>query len=74
MGRRRNRRHDAGAGAVARGLRRRQGLQIGSEQPLSGAGAAGGKTAVVGMQMAVERINKNGGINGRPVEVIYRRR
>jgi branched-chain amino acid transport system substrate-binding protein len=44
--------------------------KIGSEQPLSGAAAAGGKTAVVGLQMAVDRINKNGGINGRPVEVI----
>src|SRR5579864_7808259 len=45
--------------------------KIGSEQPLSGAGAAGGKTAVVGLEMATERINKNGGINGRPVQVIY---
>src|SRR5262245_43399593 len=44
--------------------------KIGSEQPLSGAGAAGGKTALVGLQMAVDRINKSGGINGRPVEVI----
>ena len=26
--------------------------KIGSEQPLSGAGAAGGKTAIVGLQMA----------------------
>ena len=43
--------------------------KIGSEQPLSGAGAAGGKTAVVGLQMAADRINKNGGINGRPVEL-----
>ena len=34
------------------------------------AGAAGGKTALVGLQMAVDRINKNGGINGRPVELI----
>ncbi len=46
-------------------------FKIGSEQPLSGAGAAGGKTAVVGLQMAIDRINKSGGINGRPVEVIY---
>jgi branched-chain amino acid transport system substrate-binding protein len=45
-------------------------FKIGSEQPLSGAGAAGGKTAVVGLEMAAERINKNGGINGRPVELI----
>ena len=43
--------------------------RIGSEQPLSGAAADGGKTAVVGLQMAVDRINKNGGINGRPVEL-----
>src|SRR5438445_9307531 len=44
--------------------------RIGSEQPLSGAGAAGGKTALVGLQMAVDRINKAGGINGRPVEIV----
>ncbi len=44
--------------------------KIGSLQPLSGAGAAGGKTALVGIQMAVDRINKSGGINGRPVELI----
>jgi branched-chain amino acid transport system substrate-binding protein len=45
-------------------------FKIGSEQPLSGAGAAGGKTAVVGLQMAADRINQNGGIGGRPVELI----
>ncbi len=44
--------------------------KIGSEQPLSGAGAAGGKTAVVGLQMAADRINASGGINGRPVELV----
>src|SRR5437870_9577585 len=44
--------------------------KIGTEQPLSGAGAAGGKTALVGVQMAVDRINKSGGINGRPIELI----
>ena len=43
--------------------------KVGSEQPLSGAGAAGGKTAVVGLQMSADRINANGGINGRPVEL-----
>jgi len=32
--------------------------KIGSEQPLSGAGAAGGKTALVGLQMAVDRIRR----------------
>ena len=44
--------------------------KIGSLQPLSGAAAAGGKTALVGVQMAVDRINKSGGINGRPVELL----
>src|ERR1700724_165221 len=43
-------------------------FKVGSEQPLSGAGAAGGKTAVVGLQMAADRINASGGINGRPIE------
>jgi branched-chain amino acid transport system substrate-binding protein len=45
-------------------------FKIGTLQPLSGAAAAGGKTALVGVQMAVDRINKSGGINGRPVELI----
>src|SRR5579872_5476344 len=44
--------------------------KIGSLQPLSGGAASGGKTALVGVQMAVDRINKMGGINGRPVELI----
>jgi branched-chain amino acid transport system substrate-binding protein len=44
--------------------------KIGTLQPLSGPGAAGGKTALVGVQMAVDRINKSGGINGRPVELV----
>ena len=45
-------------------------IKIGSLQPLSGAAAAGGKTALVGTQMAVDRINKSGGVNGRPIELI----
>jgi branched-chain amino acid transport system substrate-binding protein len=44
--------------------------KIGTLQPLSGAGAAGGKTALVGIQMATDRINKSGGINGRPIELV----
>ena len=44
--------------------------KIGSLQPLTGLAASGGKTAVVGIQMAVDRINKMGGINGRPVDLI----
>jgi len=44
--------------------------KIGTLQPLSGLAAAGGKTALVGVQMAVDRINKSGGVNGRPIELI----
>ena len=44
--------------------------KIGTLQPLSGPAASGGKTALVGTQMAVDRINKMGGINGRPIELI----
>ena len=44
--------------------------KIGTLQPLSGVAAIGGKTALVGVQMAVDRINASGGINGRPVELI----
>src|SRR5262245_50567003 len=44
--------------------------KIGTLQSLSGTAAAGGKTALVGAQMAVDRINRSGGINGRPVELI----
>jgi len=45
-------------------------IKIGSLQPLSGTAAAGGKTALVGVQMAADRINEAGGINGRPVELL----
>ena len=45
-------------------------FKLGSLQPLSGTAAAGGKTALVGVQMAVDRINKSGGISGRPIELI----
>jgi branched-chain amino acid transport system substrate-binding protein len=44
--------------------------KFGTLQPLTGNAAIGGKTALVGIQMAVDRINKMGGINGRPVELV----
>ena len=45
-------------------------FKIGSLQSLSGVAAIGGKTALVGVQMAADRINSSGGINGRPVEIV----
>jgi len=44
--------------------------KIGTEQPLTGVAALGGKTSLIGVQMAVDRINKEGGILGRKVELI----
>ena len=44
--------------------------KVGTLQPLSGTAAAGGKTALVGVQMAVDHINKGGGVNGRPIELL----
>src|SRR5262250_1462494 len=44
--------------------------KVGVLQPLSGTGAAGGKTALVGTQMATDRINHSGGVNGRPIELV----
>jgi branched-chain amino acid transport system substrate-binding protein len=44
--------------------------RIGTMQPLSGTAAIIGKTALVGAQMATDRINNAGGINGRKIELI----
>src|SRR2546426_4936924 len=44
--------------------------KIGIMQPLTGVAAAGGKTALVGSMMAVDRINKAGGVHGRPLEAV----
>jgi branched-chain amino acid transport system substrate-binding protein len=52
------------------GLAASNPYKIGSVQPLSGGAASVGKTALVGLQMAVDRINKNGGILGREVQLI----
>ncbi len=45
-------------------------IKIGSIQPVTGGAAPGGKTAIVGLQMAVDHLNKAGGINGRPIQLI----
>ncbi len=45
-------------------------FKIGSVGSLTGPGAPVGKMGLVGVQMAVDRINKNGGIKGRPVKLL----
>jgi branched-chain amino acid transport system substrate-binding protein len=44
--------------------------KVGVIQPLTGTAAAGGKTALVGSLMAIDRANKAGGVNGRPFEAV----
>ncbi len=46
-------------------------LRIGAVLPLTGSSAAWGEQGRWGIEFAVRKINKAGGINGRPVEVIY---
>jgi len=45
-------------------------IKLGMLQPLSGTAAPGGKTAVVGGHMAVDGINKSGGVNGHPIDLL----
>jgi branched-chain amino acid transport system substrate-binding protein len=46
--------------------------KIGSLQPLTGAGAIAGRSALIGLEVAMHRINASGGINGRPIELVVR--
>jgi branched-chain amino acid transport system substrate-binding protein len=45
-------------------------IKIGTNYPLSGGLALFGQDAVRGVELAVEEINSNGGINGRQIELI----
>jgi branched-chain amino acid transport system substrate-binding protein len=44
--------------------------RLGTLQPLTGVAALGGKTSLIGVQMAVDRINNSGGLLGRPIDLI----
>lgn len=48
-----------------------QTIKIGFIGPLSGDVSSLGQNAKIGVEMAVEEINSNGGINGKQIEVIY---
>lgn len=47
-------------------------IRIGAPYLLSGVGEAIGNDSLNGAEIAVEQINNNGGVNGRPIEVIPR--
>src|SRR3990172_2044636 len=46
-------------------------MRIGVQLPLSGDRAAVGRAIKSGVEMAVEAVNREGGVGGVPVEVIY---
>lgn len=45
-------------------------IKVGGIQPLTGPAASGGLMAKVGQEVAVNRINSMGGVNGRPLELV----
>lgn len=48
-----------------------QTIKIGALLSLTGGASAWGENAQKGIALAVEEVNKNGGVNGRQVEIIY---
>jgi branched-chain amino acid transport system substrate-binding protein len=59
-----------GPGPLRTAFAQAKPYKIGSVHSLTGPGAPIGKTAMVGIQMAVDRINDAGGIKGRKIELI----
>ncbi|MFC1896780.1 ABC transporter substrate-binding protein [Thermodesulfobacteriota bacterium] len=45
-------------------------LKVGLLAPLTGINPDWGKKQVIAMEMALEKVNKRGGVNGVPIEVI----
>lgn len=48
-----------------------QGIKIGAILSLTGSAATYGKWSQNGIELAIDEVNRNGGINERPIEVIY---
>lgn len=46
-------------------------IKIGFFAPITGPAAADGQSVLNAAKLAVENINKQGGINGRPIELVY---
>jgi branched-chain amino acid transport system substrate-binding protein len=61
-------------GAIAIGGNAQEGepIRIGAAYPQTGAGASQGSLTALGHQMAIDEINENGGLLGRPVEMVWR--
>jgi branched-chain amino acid transport system substrate-binding protein len=50
---------------------KREAIIVGVSLPLTGDAAVWGKSQQDGYELAVEQINANGGVNGRPMKLIY---
>ena len=59
------------AGLLSRATEAEETLKIGSILILSGEGASWGNAARNGIELAIERINSQGGVMGKKLEVVY---
>lgn len=63
------RKRGGGSGAEAAAEENTDPIRIGLSTPITGNFAENGQGTEVAVKMAVEEINANGGVNGRPIEV-----
>lgn len=56
---------------AARNTERNETVKIGADYAISGNLAQYGEWATNGIALAVEEINEGGGVNGKPIEVVY---
>lgn len=59
-------------GCTAKGPAIEGSIKLGVTLPLTGTSAESGKHLLRGIELAVIRINQNGGISGKPVELIHK--
>ena len=55
---------------IAMGAQAAETVKIGFNAPLTGFGAADGKSALTGAELAVDEANAAGGVNGRKIELV----
>lgn len=53
-------------------LRESEPIKIGVILPLTGLAGTGGQSALTGIQFALDDINAQGGVNGRPLEIVVK--
>src|SRR4051794_27833389 len=58
------------AAGLGQGALAQEKIRIGTMLSQSGAGAAAGRSALIGVRIAVDEINKSGGVLGRQLELV----